>query len=174
MPIARIRRPGLTGLKESLIEIIDIMPPYWLIAITDSSPISRAATVIRPKPLNRLLAADPKACTGVAFGPALAAALLRAGLPAARVMGYIAMIDYIVLGSTVDDFTRGFADQAATYAEMYPSLARALDQTDREVINDDAFETSLRLILSELGTELSRSEPDPLDTDDSGEAYLPA
>jgi AcrR family transcriptional regulator len=87
----------------------------------------------------------------------LAAALLRAGLPPARVMGYIAMIDYIVLGSTVDDFARGFAAQAETYAEEYPSLAWALGETDREAVNDDAFETSLRLILTELGAELSEA-----------------
>jgi len=79
----------------------------------------------------------------------------RAGLPPARVMTYIAMIDYIVLGSTVDDFARGFDGQAGTYAEEYPSLARALAGTDRDVVNDDAFETALRLILTELGAELS-------------------
>ena len=49
------------------------------------------------------------------------------------------------------------AAQAGTYAEEYPSLARALGETDREAVNDDAFETSLRLILTELGAELSEA-----------------
>lgn len=47
--------------------------------------------------------------------------------------------------------------QAGTYAEEYPSLARALGETDRQAVNDDAFETSLRLILTELGAELSEA-----------------
>ena len=97
----------------------------------------------------------------------LAAALLRAGLPPARVMSYIAMIDYIVLGSTVDNFSRGFAAQPGTYADTYPSLARALGGTDRDAVNDDAFETCLGVILTELGTELSRAGQDQMDADDS-------
>jgi AcrR family transcriptional regulator len=99
----------------------------------------------------------------------LAAALFRTGLPPARVMSYVAMIDYIVLGSTVDDFTHGFADQPAAYAEPYPSLAAALDAADRDAINDDAFETCLRLVLAQLGAELSRCGHDGMAADDSRE-----
>ncbi len=72
MPITRIWRPGFTGLIESRIEIIDIIPPYWLIAITDSRPINRPRVAIQPKPPNRLSPAALKACTGVASGPAAA------------------------------------------------------------------------------------------------------
>lgn len=51
-----------------IIEIIDILPPYRLIAITDSSPISSENTTIQPSPPNRLSAAFLNASTGVAFG----------------------------------------------------------------------------------------------------------
>ena len=72
MPMTRMRRLGATGLMESRIEIMDIIPPYWLIAMTDSRPRSRANTATQPKPLIRLSAADRKASTGVASGPAAA------------------------------------------------------------------------------------------------------
>ncbi len=68
MQIARIRRVGVTGANESLIEIMDIIPPYWLIAITESSPTSSASTTTQPRPPSSESAASRKASTGVAFG----------------------------------------------------------------------------------------------------------
>jgi len=155
-------------LVDSEIDTAVLNDPDWRHALQAFARSYRAAYLRHPHAValvTRRLILVPSV---LKFYDDLATALFRTGLPPARVMSYIAMIDYIVLGSTVDDFTRGFADQPGTYAETYPALARALDQSDRDAINDDAFETCLRLVLTELGTELSRREHDRIDAATTG------
>ncbi|MBK8076923.1 MAG: TetR/AcrR family transcriptional regulator C-terminal domain-containing protein [Kineosporiaceae bacterium] len=86
-----------------------------------------------------------------------AAALGRAGLPPADVMPVIAILDYLVLGSTVETFIGGFAAAPEEYRTRYPDLASALAATDRATVDDDAFELALDLMLNDLEGRVSRS-----------------
>ena len=83
------------------------------------------------------------------------AALLRAGVPVEDAMTVAASIDYLVLGSTVDDFIGGVTHQHASYLKTFPHLARALAATDRRTVNDMGFETALALLLDDVAARLS-------------------
>ena len=64
----RIRRVGTIGLKESRIEIIVRLPPYWFSDMIDNAPSSSAIITTRPQPGKRLSAASRKAVIGSAPG----------------------------------------------------------------------------------------------------------
>jgi AcrR family transcriptional regulator len=85
----------------------------------------------------------------------LAAALARAGLPAADTMRTMAELDYLVLGSSFDDFVGGFPGFPASYAREFPHLAGALRATRRATVNEGAFEASLAALLDQIATRLA-------------------
>src|SRR6478609_6837042 len=68
MVTTRIRRVGTIGLKESRIEIIVRLPPYWFSDMIDNAPSSSAIITTRPQPGKRLSAASRKAVIGSAPG----------------------------------------------------------------------------------------------------------
>lgn len=70
---------------------------------------------------------------------AVAACLVRAGVPTDRVMPLMALLDSIALGSAIEPFAEGFHAPSATYRPDYPTLAQALRHRRRRHIDDDGF-----------------------------------
>ena len=70
---------------------------------------------------------------------AVAACLVRAGVPTDRVMPLMALLDSIALGSAIEPFAEGFVGRSATYRSSYPTLAQALRHPRRRHIDDDGF-----------------------------------
>jgi hypothetical protein len=62
----------------------------------------------------------------------------------------VAVMDYLVLGSTAETFIAGFAAPAAQYRAGYPHLAAAIAGSDRDTVDDEAFDHGLRLLLDDL------------------------
>jgi AcrR family transcriptional regulator len=85
---------------------------------------------------------------------ALAAALLRAGVPAQEVLQVSGALDCIVLGSAVETFIDGFPGGPADYRATSPALAAALEVTDRAVVDDAAFDLALGLLLDGLAARI--------------------
>ena len=85
----------------------------------------------------------------------LATALSRAGLPEANTMRTMAELDFLVLGSSFDDFIGGFRGSPASYAREFPHLAGALRATRRATVNEGAFETSLSALLDQIAARLA-------------------
>ena len=78
---------------------------------------------------------------------AIASFLSRYGVPADRVLPLMALFDNLVLGSAVEPFEAAFAGVPDDYAVRHPSLARALSSTDREAVDDMAFEWGMSAYL---------------------------
>lgn len=78
---------------------------------------------------------------------AIASFLSRYGVPADRVMPLMALFDNLVLGSAVEPFEAAFSGVPDDYALRHPFLARALSSTDRESVDDMAFEWGMNAYL---------------------------
>lgn len=85
----------------------------------------------------------------------LAAYLVRRGVADDLVMPVMAMLDNLIMGSSVQPFAEGFIGEGADYLPTSPSLARAIDHADREAIDDVGFSIGLDAacrIIDELAT----------------------
>lgn len=129
---------------------------------------SYRATFLRHPDAVALVARRPIAGAGVLqFYEDLLATLLRHGMSLHDSLPTIGFLDYIVLGSAGETFVGGFDQPPAAYAENYPLLARALDQSDRDTVDDAAFEIALASWLDHIAARLpaacplTHSQPNP-------------
>jgi AcrR family transcriptional regulator len=76
--------------------------------------------------------------------------LQRAGWNPAAALEVMAALEYLVLGSALVPFTRGFIRPAAEYADRYPALARSLSDAELDAVDDRGFELALGLFLDGL------------------------
>ncbi len=76
--------------------------------------------------------------------------LQRADWSPAAALEVMAALEYLVLGSALVPFTRGFARPPADYADRYPALARSLSDADLDAVDDRGFELALDLFLDGL------------------------
>jgi AcrR family transcriptional regulator len=77
-------------------------------------------------------------------------ALQRAGWTPAAALEVMAALEYLVLGSALVPFTRGFVRPPTDYADRYPALARSLSDADLDAVDDRGFELALQLFLDGL------------------------
>jgi AcrR family transcriptional regulator len=76
--------------------------------------------------------------------------LQRAGWSPAAALEVMAALEYLVLGSALIPFTRGFVRPPAEYADRYPALAASLSDAEVDTVDDRAFELGLELFLDGL------------------------
>jgi AcrR family transcriptional regulator len=76
--------------------------------------------------------------------------LQRAGWSPAATLEVMAALEYLVLGSALVPFTRGFARPPTDYADRYPALARSLSDAELDAVDDRGFELALELFLDGL------------------------
>lgn len=114
----------------------------------------RAAYLRHPHALPLVVRRPVSSPAALGIYEALAAALLRAGLPAAEVMQVSGAFDAVVLGSAMETFIDGFPWQPAEYRAAHPALAAALEATDRAVVDDAAFDLALTHLLDGLAERI--------------------
>ncbi|MFI7067648.1 TetR/AcrR family transcriptional regulator C-terminal domain-containing protein [Kribbella sp. NPDC050124] len=145
------------ALVDSEIDTEVLRDPDWQSALRKFTRSYRAAFLTHPNAVALVTRRRIRVPSVLRLYDELSAMLLKAGLAPSRTMHYIGLIDSIVLGSTVDDLDRGFAEQADDYAEDYPSLATSLNATRRDRVNEETFELALALVLDALAAELATS-----------------
>lgn len=97
-----------------------------------------AATIIASRAINRdhaLRIYEP-----------LAAYLLARNVPQPMVMPVMAMLDNLIMGSSVEPFAEAFIGESSDYQPDHPALAVALDATNRTAIDDVGFDIGLTAI----------------------------
>lgn len=77
----------------------------------------------------------------------IAAFLLRAQVPQDKIMPLMALLDSLVLGSSVEPFSAGFNEPIRWYRKDYPSLAVSLSATARRAIDELGFELGVNAFL---------------------------
>ena len=76
----------------------------------------------------------------------LAAYLLARRVPQHMVMPVMAMLDNLIMGSSVEPFAEAFIGESADYQPGHPALAVALEATNRKAIDDVGFDIGLNAI----------------------------
>jgi hypothetical protein len=74
---------------------------------------------------------------------AIAACLVRAGVPLTHVMPCMALLDTVALGSAIEPFSDAFVGPVTNYRKAYPTLASALQRSHRGRVDDEGFELGL-------------------------------
>ena len=146
-------------LVDAEIDIDALDDPDWRRGLETFARSYRQAFVTHPHVLTRVARRLLLASNALRVYDRLAAALTRAGVPARDTMRVMAEVDYIVLGSAIDNFIAGFSTDPAEYREDFPHLADVLRHVDRDTVNDTAFEAALRLQLDALAALIGRSAP---------------
>lgn len=151
-------------LVDNEIDISTLVDPDWRRGLNLFARSYRRAFLRHPHAVALVTRRTIHADNVLALYDSVAALLLRAGMPAPQTLPTLAAIDFIVLGSTVDDFDAGFGDFGEDLRRDYPHLAGALDATDRETVNDRAFEAALELLLDDIAARLDLAAARPVVT----------
>jgi hypothetical protein len=81
------------------------------------------------------------------------AAFAAWGWDARKATTVMAAIDYLVLGSAIETFKGGFDRKPAAYADEYPHLASALNETADDDVDDLGFELGLQALIGYLADD---------------------
>lgn len=138
------------GLVDAEIDIGLLDDADWRRGLEAFARSYRAAYLRHPHALPLVVRRPVSSPAALAIYEALAAALLRAGLPADEVMTVSGALDAVVLGSAMETFIDGFPGEPAEYRAEHPALATALAATDRATVDDAAFELALGTLLDGL------------------------
>lgn len=85
----------------------------------------------------------------------IAAFLSRANVPKEKIMPLMALLDSLVLGSSVEPFSAGFNEPIRWYRKRYPTLAESLAGTARKAIDDVGFEIGVTSFLELVTANIS-------------------
>lgn len=143
-------------LVDAEIDLDALDDPEWRRGVETFARSYRRAFLDHPHVLTLVARRLLLAANALRVYDRLAAALVRAGVPRRDAMRVMAELDYVVLGSTVDNFVAGFSPEDGAYAEDYPHLASVLAVVDRDTVNDAAFERALRLLLDDVAALVAR------------------
>jgi AcrR family transcriptional regulator len=123
----------------------------WPDALRGWARSYRAALLAHPNIVPYLAQGPSRRPAQLAMADAVYGALVDAGWPAARATHIGALMRYLVAGSALGSFARGFIDDPALYADGYPHLgdAHRLAAHQRRV-DDGAFELGLTTLVDGL------------------------
>lgn len=158
-----VKAPSLYNHVEGLDDVVDLVQELVNLEIDQSgfgqdelrvgltavARSYRAAYLRHPNVLAHVVRRVMKAPTAIALYGNFADFFVRQGIPRDDVLMCTAMIDGVVLGSTLDTFHAGFT-APADYADSYPALADALASGDRQQVDDEAFEVALRAVIAQI------------------------
>lgn len=85
----------------------------------------------------------------------IAAFLIRVQVPHDKIMPLMALLDSLVLGSSVEPFAAGFNEQIRWYRKSYPALAVSISATARRAIDELGFELGVNAFLELVQTNMS-------------------
>lgn len=77
----------------------------------------------------------------------IAAFLIRVHVPPDKIMPLMALLDSLVLGSSVEPFAAGFNEPIRWYRKSYPALAISISATARRAIDELGFELGVNAFL---------------------------
>jgi len=158
-------------LIDSEIDCSGLQEPDWRAGLA-SVARSYRATFLRHPDAIALVARRPVVGARVLqFYEDLLASLLWHGMSLHDCLPTIGFLDYIVLGSAGETFIGGFDQPPAAYAETYPLLAQTLEQTDRDTVDEAAFEIALASWLDHVAARLPATcplTPQPTETSSEG------
>ncbi len=146
-------------LVDSEIDLTTLDDGDWRRGLAAFARSYRAAFLRHPHAVPIVVRRPLTAQNAVGTYGAAAAALVRAGVPIDQVMAVLALLDFIVLGSAVDNFIDGFAADPGDYDAEHPDLAAAIRSTDRARVDHVVFEHALVLLLDDVDARLTPRTP---------------
>ena len=167
-----VRGPSLYNHFRTKDEILDAVADT-VVAQVDVSAFGRddwpLALRAWARSYRQALAAHPNIVPLLAQGPGRRPAALRmadtvhgglvaAGWPPARATHIGALVRYLVTGSTLGSFARGFVDDPRLYAERYPHLSQAHRLAGhQQQVDEGAFEMGLDALIDGLRRTYDRT-----------------
>lgn len=144
----------LDAVADLVIEDVDIAvfaTRPWDEALRVWAHSYRAALAAHPNIVPLMARGPGLRPSGLRLADAVYGALTDSGWPRAQATRIGAMMRYLVTGSALGSFARGFADNADVYSRDYPHLDQAhlLAEHSRSV-DDGAFELGLESMLDSL------------------------
>ncbi|MEV0250764.1 TetR family transcriptional regulator [Nocardia sp. NPDC050712] len=133
----------------------------WRTALVSWARSFRAALAQHPNFVPYLAISGPgRRDEALRAANAVHGGLVRAGWPPRQATMIGAAARYLVLGSTVGSFARGFVDDVQVYRDRYPHLDQAHLLRDKAAeIDSDSFELALEAFLDGLETKFDRRSP---------------
>ena len=158
-----VKAPSLYNHVEGLDDVVDLVQELVNLEIDQSgfdhddlragltavARSYRAAYLRHPNVLAHVVRRVMKAPTAIALYGNFADCFVRHGIRRDDVLVCTAMIDGVVLGSTLDTFHAGFT-APADYSAAHPALADALASGDRQQVDDEAFEVALGAVITQI------------------------
>ncbi|TDQ45739.1 TetR/AcrR family transcriptional regulator [Actinorugispora endophytica] len=144
----------LDAVADLVIEDVDIAvfaARPWDEALRVWARSYRAALVAHPNIVPFMARGPGLRPSGLRLADAVYGALTEAGWPRSQATRIGAMMRYLVTGSALGSFARGFTEDAAVYARDYPHLDQAhLLAGHSSAVDDGAFELGLESMLDSL------------------------
>lgn len=131
--------------------------PTWRAGFEAFARSYRAAFLRHPHAIALVTRRPMLNRTALGVYEAACRALRIAGLPDDEVLDVLAVLDFAVLGSTVDTFVESFPETADAALDDVPALRTALAAADRADVDERGFELALRLLLDDVERRLARA-----------------
>lgn len=118
----------------------------------------RAALAAHPNIVPHLAQGPGRRPAALAMADAVYGGLVGAGWPPARATHIGALMRYLVVGSALGSFARGFVEDPALYADRYPHLGQAhrLSEHQKQV-DEGAFALGLDALIEGLSRTYERT-----------------
>lgn len=131
----------------------------WRAGLTAWAHSYRAALVRHPNFVPYLASGPGKRDENLRIADAMHGALVQAGWPPRQATMIGAAARYVVIGSTIGSFSRGFIDDIQVYRDRYPHLEQAhLLRARADEIDSESFELALESFLDGLEIRYSALE----------------
>lgn len=129
----------------------------WRLALRRWGTSYRDALAAHPNIVPHLAQGPGRRPAALAMADAVYGGLIAAGWPPARATHIGALMRYLVAGSTLGSFARGFVEDPQLYAERYPHLNQAHRLADHQKsVDEGAFALGLDALVTGLAAEYER------------------
>ncbi|WP_280264978.1 TetR family transcriptional regulator [Nocardia wallacei] len=130
--------------------------PGWRTGLMSWARSYRAALVRHPNFVPYLAAGPGRREENLRHADAVHGGLVRAGWPPRQATMIGAATRYVVMGSTIGSFSRGFVDDVQVYRDRYPHLEQAhLLRAKADEIDAESFELALESFVDGLQTRFA-------------------
>ncbi len=124
---------------------------HWRAALTAWARSYRRALLAHPNVVPALASGPGRRPAALAMADAVYGGLVDAGWSPSRATRVAAALRYLVTGSALASFARGFVPDPRLYGERYPHLGQAHRLAEhQQAVDDGAFELGLQALLSGL------------------------
>jgi len=129
----------------------------WRLALRRWGRSYRDALAAHPNIVPHLAQGPGRRPAALAMADAVYGGLISAGWPPARATHIGALMRYLVAGSALGSFARGFVEDPRLYADRYPHLNQAHLLADHQKsVDEGAFSLGLDALVNGLAAEYER------------------